>query len=317
MEGRSALSLLGAAFSALILVPASSGLADDFEVFQSAQNAFEQQDYDGAASQLERLVGGEVPRVEGPLRLESRKYLAASYVFLGRPDDAERQFTMLLQEDPQHRLDPVAFSRDVLALFDSARRRLEEERVAAEREQARLEEARRRREAEQLLAERGRLLTLERLARVEVVEQQNSRWIAAIPFGPGQFQNRDDPLGWTFLTLGAATLVSSIITGALYLSFTDQLVDARSLRPSRALAVDEIESARTAALWINRVSFALLGVTGIASVIDAQVRFVPTFRTERERDLPESPLEDGVPDLLEPTVSLRVGLGTIQWSGTF
>ena len=40
---------------------------------------------------------------------------------------------------------------------------------------------------------------LERLASEELHVRHNSRWIALIPGGVGQFQNDQDALGWTLL----------------------------------------------------------------------------------------------------------------------
>ena len=245
---------------------------------------------------LERLVGGDVPQVEGPLRLESRKYLGASYVFLGRRDDAERQFAALLAEDPQHQLDPVAFSRDVITLFDRVRSRLAEAREREAESRRAAEEVLRREEAQRLVRERERLLRLEELAAQEIVEVRNSRFLASIPFGVGQFQNGDETLGWVFAASGAVLAISSIVTGIVYLNLTEQLVEAQALDvEANAATVEDIRSARNATALINRLSILLLGVVGIAGVVDAHVRYVPSRREVRRRAVPDD-AHEGEPD---------------------
>ena len=305
------------------LASVGSVRADAFDDFRRAQRLFEAQDFQGAARRLEGLVGGEVPQVEGPLRLESRKYLGASYVFLERSEDAERQFEALLEEDPQHRLDPVAFSRDVVELFDRVRVRLSEAAAAEEERRRQAEEEAARREVELAQREQERVARLEALARQEVVEVQNSRFLASIPFGVGQFQNGDEVLGWTFLTAGAVFAVTSIVTGLLYLDLTDQLVEAATLDvAANEATVQDIRDARDTAALLNRLSILFLGVVGIAGVVDAHVRYVPSRREVRPRQLDEDDEADPIdesPDALDgstPALSWSLGPlgGQISWA---
>ena len=304
------------------MAPAVSAQADAFDEFQRAQRQFEAQDYRGAARRLEGLVGGDIPQVEGPLRLESRKYLGASYVFLERPEDAERQFEALLEEDPQHQLDPVAFSRAVVELFHQVRTRLAEATAAEEARRRSAEDQARQEEEARARRERARMARLEELARQEVVEVQNSRFLASIPFGVGQFQNGDETLGWVFASAGVVFALTSIITGILYLDLTDQLVEAATLDvAANAATVDDIRSARDAAAVINRLSFALLAAVGIAGVVDAHVRYVPARREVRRRSSGEDgdpvPSEEPTPATGEETAlswSLGPLGGSVRWA---
>lgn len=276
-----------AVFASVLSLVTATAHADDYEEFRAAQEQFLAQDYQAAASGLEELVGGQVPRVDGPLRLEARKYLGASYVFLGRNDEAEAQFEALVTEDPQHVLDPVAFSSEVLGLFMSVRERT----IAARDAEAREEQARQARLDAEEAARQERLLALLEQERAA----EPSRWIAAIPFGPGQFQNGDETLGWFFVTAGAVTGITSIVTAIIYHSLTNQLSDA--IDQGEVNQAADIRDARDITALTNRLSFATFAAIGIASIVDAQVRF-------REREKPDE-------------TTLQVGLGSFELTHRF
>ncbi len=111
--------------------------------------------------------------------------------------------------------DSLIFPRPVIERFFRVRRSLEE-KIRAD-EEKRLKAATAHAEAVRLeeVRQRERLVQLEKLASREVVVEKHERWIAAVPFGVGQFQNRDNSLGWFFfgselLTAGAALASFSI-----------------------------------------------------------------------------------------------------------
>ena len=62
--------------------------ADELSDFEAARRNYDKQSYAKAAKGFESLVGGVVPRARNPVvRLEARKYLGATYLFLGRDED--------------------------------------------------------------------------------------------------------------------------------------------------------------------------------------------------------------------------------------
>jgi tetratricopeptide (TPR) repeat protein len=86
------------------------GAIDDFEFGEHAQ----------AAEKLRTILE--------PIALESREnvivarqYLGACYYLLGDKQKARNQFSMLLALDPQHRLDPAVFSPALVKLFEQVR----------------------------------------------------------------------------------------------------------------------------------------------------------------------------------------------------
>jgi tetratricopeptide (TPR) repeat protein len=254
--------------------------ADELSDFEAARRDYEDQSYAKAARQLEALVGGAVPRARNPVvRLEARKYLGATYLFLADEGAAREQFRLLLEEDPDYDLDPVAFPEAVVKTFEEVQSQV---RVERSRKQA-LEEARRQEERaeelEVLIHEQQRLQALEELAATETVEKVNSRWIAALPFGIGQFQNEDRRLGIMFATTQSAFLAGAIAT----------FIGHNSLRDENP-APDEIDRAQRVERALRIGNWACVGAFlsfAVAGVVEAQVRFKPIIRQTRKRDLPE------------------------------
>jgi tetratricopeptide (TPR) repeat protein len=251
--------------------------ANEFEQFQKARSAYEALDYELAADLFEQLVGSDPPRLEDPaLVIESRKYLAASYLFLGRLEPAEREFERLLRAEPDYILDPLAFPDELQRLFGRVKARLADERAVAakvhaettQRDEAAKSEARR----------REQIRTLVKLARTERVQRVQSRWVAMIPFGVGQFQNDDNGLGVGLAVSEGLLLSVGVATFLLH-------ENLRGQRPSEADRSDA-ELAETAFRYANQISMVLFGIVAVAGVIHAQIEFDESRTVERHRELP-------------------------------
>ncbi|MDQ3035479.1 MAG: hypothetical protein M3Y87_23945 [Myxococcota bacterium] len=291
------------ALAALVLLAPALARAGDIEDFEIARTAYESGDYERAVIYFEQLVGGESPRLESPaLVTEARKYLGASYLFVGRRDAARDQFERLLRAEPTYVLDPLRFPVDVQELFESVRERLEFERREAD--------ARARLEARAARAD-ARARDLVRFAEEEVsLELPNSRWLALVPFGVGQFQNGNDELGWAFLVtevLLAGTAVAAQIWWQEVNAFVVRALDDNPLTLVSG-ANQQLEIA-FAMHWTAVAAFAAVTVGGI---IEAQVDFVPTRVVTERRTVPGE-LREGADDPAEPTTEavsdLRFGVG--------
>ncbi len=292
---RTALSGLVFVLMAAFALPVA---ADELSDFESARRHYDRQNYTKAARGLESLVGGVVPRaVNSVVRLEARKYLGATYLFLGREEAAREQFRLLLEEDPDYDIDPVAFPEAVVQTFHEVQKEAAGERAHEDALEAARQQREHSDEVEELIRQQQRIQTLEELAAVETVEKVNSRWIAALPFGIGQFQNESRKLGIMFAVTESAFLVSSIAT----------FIGHNSLRDENP-APDEIDRAQRVerALRIgNWVSVGALLSFAVAGVVEAEVRFKPVIRTTRKRELPgdlETPQASG------PQIRLELGL---------
>ncbi len=271
--------LLVAAFT----VPAA---ADELSDFESARRAYDRQSYAKAARELESLVGGVVPRARNPVvRLEARKYLGATYLFLGDEVAAREQFRLLLEEDDEYDIDPVAFPEAVVQTFQQVKSQVETERAREKALEATRQAQERTDEVEQLIMQQQRIAALEELAGSETVERVNSRWIAALPFGVGQFQNQNRRLGIMFAVMESAFLAASIATFVGHNSLRNE-----NPNPDEVGRAERVERALRIGNWVSvggLVSFY------VAGVIEAEVRFKPVIRSTRKRDLPDNlPMTD-------------------------
>jgi hypothetical protein len=268
--------------SAVVVSPAR---ADDFDDFEYARQAYEARNWRETIRRFDALVGSEPPRLSDPVYIvESRKYLAAAYVFENQPERAEAQFERLLDQEPNYEIDPNAFSPDVVAIFNRVDRRmtqLREEREARERAER---EAAQERERQRLLRENQRLRDLEARAREERVVSERSRVIATVPFGVGQFQNGNVGLGVLFA-------VSEVLLGGAAIGLFAAWLEVANSLPSvpdpdiippefQDLAVQE-----QAYRVLNQISFGLWAALTVAGIAEAHLNFVPTQTAIREREL--------------------------------
>lgn len=258
-------------------VPAS---ADELADFEQARRFYKDGEYRKAVNGFESLVGGEIARAKIPLVIqESRKYLGASYLFVGNEEAARQQFKLLLEEDPGYQLDSLSFPRAVLDVFAEMKLQVQARQTRQRRERERREAEQRKAEMKELLEQQERIKRLEELAATETVEKVNSRWIAILPFGVGQFQNGDKKLGIFFATTESALLVASITTAVVHNSLRSETVD-----PDRLQDAQRAERALRISNWA--VTGALVGVY-LAGLIHAEVKFKPKITRTRERELPE------------------------------
>lgn len=287
-----------AAACAVWLLDVEPARADELADFEHARQAYEAQDYPHAVERFVALVGGETPRLTTrALVLESRKYLAASYLFTHDEAHAEDQLARLLREDPTFEIDPTQFPAEVRALFARVRLRLAREareavaaaQAAALRHQQEVDAAERQ--------ERDRMARLRRLASEEVVHESHSRFVAALPFGIGQLQNGDSVLGITLLVVESVFAVSAATTAVWHATLPSPPNDGR-VHADLQFA----EDALTVANWISAGGLVLAAIIG---VIEAEVRFAPDTRTVRHRPLPHDLAHLEVGPL---SVGLRVDL---------
>lgn len=260
-------------------VQPASVRADALGDFERAESLYETQRFAEAARLLETVVESTATdAVQAALILESRKYLAACYLFLGRPAEADVQFERLLQQDPRYEIDPVRFPSDVVAAFERVRTRLTEEAALAEQERARREAeergARERAEREQ----EERLRRLEELAGTETVVHTHSRLVAAIPFGVGQFQNGRRRLGITLAVVEGALFATMLTSYFLHEGLQNENPTAADLA-----AAQRAEKATRILSWTSSASFFLVAGLGI---LEAELHFQPSRVEVRSRVLP-------------------------------
>jgi tetratricopeptide (TPR) repeat protein len=292
---RTALSGLVFVLMAAFALPVA---ADELSDFESARRNYDRHNYAKAARGLESLVGGVVPRAANSVvRLEARKYLGATYLFLGKSEAAREQFRSLLEEDPDYDIDPVAFPEAVVQTFQEVQKEVAAERARKDALEATRRKRERSDEVEELIRQQQRIQMLEELAAAETVEKVNSRWIAALPFGIGQFQNEDRKLGIMFAVTESAFLAASIATFIGHNSLRDE-----NPAPSEIERATRVEKALRIGNW---VSVGALLSFYVAGVVEAEVRFKPVIRTTRPRELPQDVQR---PQSSGPQIRLDLGL---------
>ena len=130
-------------------------------------------------------------------------------------------------------------------------------------------------------AERHRtenLARLRSLASTGESRERNSRWIATVPFGVGQFQNGDKGLGVALGMLEGLAAVSSVVSYVAHERLADEEPSSSEIRSTQS-----IETAwRTA----NIASFSVFVALAIIGIVDAHVRFVPEHVNYQPRKLP-------------------------------
>lgn len=288
------------ALSSALVCLVGTARADDITAIDSAINSYDTARWDECVDRFQVVLASPTLR-DVAQRNRARMYYAACLVAVKREKEGDAQMEQIVRDDVLYVPDKVAFSSRVLDRFTETRVRLRDEIAEKEKEKIAAEIAARKAEEDRKKRAEERVARLEHLATEAAFEQENSRWIAIIPFGVGQFQNRQKPLGWVFLGTETALVATTITTQLLSASIQSQAKQANADRSAAKILNDRV-------VLTNRVAFGALVVTAIAGVVHAQSTFVPAFHETRKRPLPD--------DLrVEPTLSS--GGGTLSVAGSF
>ncbi|MFO8074474.1 MAG: tetratricopeptide repeat protein [Polyangia bacterium] len=270
--------------AAAALSPAGA-LADEFEEFIKAKNAYEAGEYETAVERFEALLDGD-PR-NPALVNEAYKLMGVSYLFVGREEEAEKSFLKLLTRSPEYELDPMLFPIEVVDFFTEVK--LKNDKRLAALAQARAAE----KEAERRAEEKRRLAELEKLKRnvyLEKDREQRSLLVAVMPLGAGQFQNGEPVKGGLFLggelLLGAAAVTTYVLHEGLRRR-SDEPFESTSDRR-------EYERLERGYRISNQVSLGALAVLAVAGVVDSLYFFEKETVSWQQIDKRE------VPDRLRP-----------------
>jgi hypothetical protein len=262
--------------------PAGGEQSSEEAELQRATDLYEGLKYKECIELIDRLLD---PRGQRPLRNpdvveRARIYQAACYIGAGQPEGADEPLRAALRENyGMKRPNSLVFPESVLKRFDKVKDELREEIGAAEDARVKRAQQEARDQQKAQAAEQDRIHTLYELASQETVITKNRRWLALVPFGVGQFQNRETALGTAFLvseTLLAATALTTIVV-RLHLEEAGKAVDADKEEVNARIADWH------AALVVSSYGF---GAVALAGIIQAELAFVPEFRDTRRRQLP-------------------------------
>lgn len=302
---RKALVWLAAVWAALVVSsPCRPLRADASSDLEKAHNAYVAHKYEDAEKRLRALLDPETGTLKDPDAVaDARMYLGAVLVSEGKKDQAAEEFEQLLLADPDYQPDPLRVSLQGIDAFVDARTRLRDrlEAIQAEKVRKAQEEKARIEESRQKAAQR--LALIEKLAGEELVVERNSRWRAVVPFGVGQFQNRQWTLGWMFLSSESLFAIGSAIgTGAWLYNVGHENA---SLALGGRNAALQYESRAQSAFVVGDVFAAAFAAAAVAGIVHAELTFVPEFAEVRKRAIP--------PVSLCPTI----GPGTLGFKMTF
>jgi len=291
-------SVLGPAIALLFLgvVDARADALSDLEKAHSAYVAHKSADAEARLRDLLDAKSGALKDADSIA--DARMYLGAVLLAEGKKDEAADVLEQLLLDKPDYQPDALRVSLQAIDALIDARSRLREKLAAMQAEKVRAAQGEKARAEGERQKGAMRLAMLEKLASEEVVIEKSSRWVALIPFGVGQFQNRQDVLGTAFLTSESILAIGSVVGAGMSLVRVGQANDAFA-QGKGAIARQYNQQAQAWAIAGNvfEVGFVLVAVAG---VLQAELTFVPEHVEVRKRPLP--------PLALSPVVGPIVGL---------
>ncbi|MCU0681381.1 MAG: hypothetical protein MUF34_03830 [Polyangiaceae bacterium] len=300
--------LVGVMLALAFGLVAGPARADDEANVRSGINSFEGGRYQECIERFEAMFAEDSPTFlrDQSAKDRARMYYASCLTARNRRGDAEEQLATLALEDPRYAPDSGAFPGPVIDKFYEIREKKKDEIRQRElaliaREQS---EAKQRDEARQAEVRRRRQL-IERAGEKFIV-RQNSRLVAALPFGVGQFQNEQVALGWAFLGVESALAVASLTTYLVAANYEREVLT----RP-QSINIRETGELHADVAFANRLLFGGLLAVAAGGVVHAQLTYVPAVETKVRRDVPADLL-------IVPQLSLGPGGGAVLGlGGTF
>ena len=292
--------------AACLIAVGEPARADAVSDLEKAHNAYVAHKYDDAEARLRALLDPRAGTLKDADNIaDARMYLGASLLAQGKKADAEGVFEQLLRDKPDYQPDSLRVTLQAIDALIDVRSRMREELAELQAERVRqAQEEKARADAERQKATL-RLAMLEKLASEETLIQVNSRWLALVPFGVGQFQNGQTALGWTFLATESLLVAGSTVSQLVKLYNEGQMNDAIESSTSTADGYHARAYAAYIATNLFAAGFALVAIVG---VIHAEATFVPVHMEVRSRPLPALSLS--------PFLLPLVGRGAGEGAGT-
>jgi hypothetical protein len=274
--------VVAAVAAGVTLAPAAR--ADAAADLEKAHNAYVAHQYDEAELRLRALLDAKTGTLVDPDKVaDARMYLAATLLAEKKSDEANAMLEQLLIDRPDYQPDPLRVSLEAVDALTDARTRIRDKLMALQAEKVRkAQEEKAKIEAERV-KQQIRLAQLEELAQTEIVVHTNSRLLAMIPFGAGQFQNGQTGLGWTFLLSEGALAIGSGIAAGFWYYYVQQEQTGLSHNNGTAEGYRNLAAGWSLGGDIAFGGFALLAAIG---VVHAQLTFVPEHVETRKRPLP-------------------------------
>jgi len=271
-------------------LPAARARLSDTAELEQVVELYMAGQYERCVSELSVFLDAKGPspfRDAGAIE-RGRLYFASCSLLVGNREQARTALHSALEANPlMSAPDSLTFPPPVVSLFLEVRD--EVEALIAKREQEQLSELRRQAQeaaaAERKQAEQEALLY--RLAGEETIVVKQSRAIAMLPLGAGQFQNGDVNLGIFFavseVVLGATLITAAAVHAEAYTTAVFYVDSNQTVPNSVRQTYDAMGTLAVAS------TFALLGVTALG-IVEANLKFKP----ERLLGVRKRPLPDGL-----------------------
>jgi tetratricopeptide (TPR) repeat protein len=250
---------------------------DPFARLQSIRAQFRQGNYERVERTAQALLNQEPSSL---IRAECLQYLGAALALMGRSDDAEERFELLLTLQPNFHVDPAEFPTDVIRLFETVRFRVANRLDQIEQRRQQAQEAERLARERRLWEQQAAAID-ESVSRYFVLERQRNHWaVALLPFGAGQFQNQQPRKGYAFLATQLAFTAASM---GLWLAAT--------LAPETPEDLKQARRVMNGYQIASYVVYGCLAASVLWGIIDGLVYYRPVRERWREMDERQIPGE--------------------------
>lgn len=276
---------LATAIVASVLALAADARADERVDLEKARVAYLGRNYAEAEDRLRALLDPRTGAKERTVSSQARMYLGAVHFAQGKKDAAKEVFEGLLRDDPTFEPDPLGFPGDVINLYIDTRAQHAESIKNALAEAARLEALRKAKEAAEREQRERWLERVKSLAQEDKTTVKNRRLVAWVPFGAGQFQNRQPVLGWVFLGAEASLIVTSAALFGMQRYARDRaLEEQRKNDPEQKK--DQYLARENDFFVANAIVTGTFLVVAVAGIIQANLAYVPEYVEVKKRELP-------------------------------
>ncbi len=302
-----------------VLAFSAPARADDAQAFELAKNPFDAGRYGDAHERLSALLDPTVLRCDvGPsptgrcsltnpdLIEQARALDAASLLALKNEKEADELIAAIFRANPTYQPSAATFPPEVIDRFTMVRTSLSAElrTILEQRDKdaalKRLAATKAHEDEEAWIAE------LQRLAALRI--EHNSRWIALVPFGIGQFQNGDTKAGIAFAVTEAALGGASLVSVAIVNSLANINPNMRTAN-NAPVDILTLNARINTAVLVNRIMFVGWGALTLAGVLHAEITYVPE-RSYADRPVPPRPK-------LVPVAAPLPGGAMLGLTGTF
>lgn len=276
--------LLATLLFGLLTFASTSAFADPRAELEKARASYLARNWTEAEERSRALVDPASGLKDRPLLSQARMILGAALIAQGKKEPAVEVFEKLVLEDSTFEPDPLSYPGEVINTFIDTRAQLAERIKNQAVTLAKLEAERKAREEAEREKQRRWLELVKAQAQEEKITVRNSRLIACLPFGVGQFQNEQPTLGWIFLAGEAALVVGTAVTLPMHFyarGRREHYVDTQDLDLATQWdqRADQIQVA-------NLILVGGFLVTAGAGILQANIEFKPEREERKRRELP-------------------------------